>query len=181
VLSQARTYNPSAVLIEEAASGISLIQDLRSELSSIIGRKPLAGDKIMRMNAQTAHIANGAVFLPKEASWLADYEHELMMFPKGRYADQVDSTSQALEFIFTNGQFDLEGWKSLMDAQVYGRAPDNAGAEPRLVRVRLQAGEIKANSGRFVRPDENGIFWLTEREAQGVRFMPGARILRDDE
>jgi hypothetical protein len=34
--------------------------------------------------------------MPREAHWLADYLHELTVFPNGRYDDQVDSTSQAL-------------------------------------------------------------------------------------
>ena len=50
----------------------------------------------MRLHAQTATIENGFVHLPEEAHWLADYLHELTMFPAGRYDDQVDSTAQAL-------------------------------------------------------------------------------------
>jgi phage terminase large subunit-like protein len=53
----------------------------------------------MRAHAQTAMIENGFVFVPNQASWLAEYLHELETFPKGRYDDQVDSTSQALEWI----------------------------------------------------------------------------------
>jgi hypothetical protein len=34
------------------------------------------------------------------------YLHELMMFPKGRFDDQVDSTSQALAYIGTPTAFD---------------------------------------------------------------------------
>jgi hypothetical protein len=50
----------------------------------------------MRLHAQTATIENGFVHLPETAHWLADYLHELTMFPAGRYDDQVDSTAQAL-------------------------------------------------------------------------------------
>ncbi|MGA7323005.1 MAG: hypothetical protein WBX25_00630, partial [Rhodomicrobium sp.] len=46
--------------------------------------------------AQTATIENGFVHLPREAHWLADYLHEMTVFPNGRHDDQVDSTSQAL-------------------------------------------------------------------------------------
>ena len=34
--------------------------------------------------------------MPETAHWLADYLHELTMFPAGRYDDQVDSTATAL-------------------------------------------------------------------------------------
>jgi hypothetical protein len=73
-----------------------LIQELiEAGLSKVTRYKP-DGDKIMRLHAQTATIENGFVYLPREAPWLADYLHELTVFPNGRYDDQVDSTSQAL-------------------------------------------------------------------------------------
>ena len=53
----------------------------------------------MRMASQTARIEAGFVHVPAEAHWLADYLHELSVFPNGRYDDQVDSTSQALEWM----------------------------------------------------------------------------------
>jgi predicted phage terminase large subunit-like protein len=53
----------------------------------------------MRMHAQTAVIENGFVYLPREARWLADYVTEVTTFPRGKHDDQVDSTSQALEWI----------------------------------------------------------------------------------
>jgi predicted phage terminase large subunit-like protein len=36
---------------------------------------------------------------PKEAPWLGDYLKELAAFPGGKHDDQVDSTSQALEYL----------------------------------------------------------------------------------
>ena len=35
---------------------------------------------------------------PKEAGWLAEYLHELTVFPKGKHDDQVDSTAQMLDW-----------------------------------------------------------------------------------
>ena len=57
----------------------------------------------MRFNAQTAIIENGFVYLPREASWLADYLQEITTFPGSRYDDQADSTSQALAWVTLNG------------------------------------------------------------------------------
>jgi hypothetical protein len=37
--------------------------------------------------------------VPREAPWLAEYLHELSTFPNSKYDDQVDSTSQALDWI----------------------------------------------------------------------------------
>ena len=39
------------------------------------------------------------MYLPEKASWLAQYVHELVTFPKGKHDDQADSTSQALNWI----------------------------------------------------------------------------------
>jgi hypothetical protein len=55
-------------------------------------------DKIMRMHAQTAMIENGSVHLPEAAPWLAQYLHELTVFPRGKHDDQVDSTAQMLDW-----------------------------------------------------------------------------------
>src|SRR5262245_54496876 len=54
------------------------------------------GEKIMRMNAQTARIEAGSVLLPHRAAWLDEFRHEILAFPAGRYNDQVDALSQAL-------------------------------------------------------------------------------------
>jgi predicted phage terminase large subunit-like protein len=89
-------YAPSVVLIEDKASGTQLIQDLIEEgFSQVKGVKP-EGDKIMRLHAQTATIENGFVHIPANLHWVADYLHEMSVFPNGRYDDQVDSTAQAI-------------------------------------------------------------------------------------
>jgi len=99
VIEQCGVFGADIVLIEDKASGTQLIQDLvRDRVHPVRGVKP-DGDKVMRMHAQTAPIENGLVFLPKEAHWLAEYLHEMVTFPKGRYDDQVDSTAQALAWM----------------------------------------------------------------------------------
>jgi predicted phage terminase large subunit-like protein len=52
----------------------------------------------MRMHSVTSTIENGFVHIPEQASWLAEYVHEMTVFPNGRFDDQVDSTSQALDW-----------------------------------------------------------------------------------
>ncbi|MBV8505356.1 MAG: phage terminase large subunit [Alphaproteobacteria bacterium] len=46
----------------------------------------------------TAMIENGFVYIPETAPWLADYLHEMTVFPKGKHDDQVDSTAQFLDW-----------------------------------------------------------------------------------
>jgi predicted phage terminase large subunit-like protein len=88
-----------ALLIENKGSGMSLIQDL-SQLDIHAIRIVPVGDKIMRMNRQTARIEAGSVSLPVRAPWLDDFRSEIMAFPAGRHNDQVDALSQALDRAF---------------------------------------------------------------------------------
>jgi predicted phage terminase large subunit-like protein len=91
--------NDYALLIENKGSGTSLIQDLADQHIHAIAVEP-AGDKVMRMNQQTARIEAGSVWLPRQTPWLEDFKHEVMAFPAGRYTDQVDALSQALNRAF---------------------------------------------------------------------------------
>ena len=50
------------------------------------------------MNNVTGTIENGFVYLPDKAPWLQDFLHEISVFPKGKYDDQADSLSQALDW-----------------------------------------------------------------------------------
>ncbi len=109
-----RRHNANTVLIEDKASGTQLIQELRTQVYGIRAYNPPPGtDKIMRLHAQTAVFENGFVFLPRSEPWLADYVSEITSFPGSRYDDQVDSTSQALDYMrSSNG---VEIWSRLAD------------------------------------------------------------------
>ncbi len=96
-------FKPNKILVEDKASGTQLIQSLKDDrLPRVVPYSPPAGsDKIMRLHAQTAVFENGHVLLPKRAPWLAEYIAEITGFPGSRYADQVDSTTQALDYLQT--------------------------------------------------------------------------------
>jgi predicted phage terminase large subunit-like protein len=98
VFEQCQAFTASVVLIEDKASGTQLIQELVEQGLHAVTRYQPQSDKIMRMHAQTAMIENGFVHLPKEAGWLAEYLHELTVFPNGKHDDQVDSTAQMLDW-----------------------------------------------------------------------------------
>ncbi|MDQ7002968.1 MAG: phage terminase large subunit, partial [Ghiorsea sp.] len=92
-------WMPDALLIEDKASGQSLIQELKGETSHpIIAIKP-DGDKESRANAITSLFEAGRVFFPYDTPWLKALEAELFMFPLGKHDDQVDSISQALRYM----------------------------------------------------------------------------------
>jgi predicted phage terminase large subunit-like protein len=100
VIERARDRKPSAILIEDKASGQALLQDLLPEGLPLLGMDPrtLGGDKVMRVSAVSAMIEAGNVILPEYAPWLHDFEKECVFFPNAKHDDQVDSMSQYLNW-----------------------------------------------------------------------------------
>ncbi len=95
----AQRDKPSAIYIEDAASGQSLIQELRRETRLSIIPKRVDSDKVVRAYAVTPLIEAGRVFLPESAPWLLEFIEELSAFPNGEFDDEVDSTSMALRMM----------------------------------------------------------------------------------
>ena len=101
-ISLAELYNPTHVLIEDKGSGQSLIQVLRDEtLLPVIPIEPV-NDKVSRAIGATGPIESGKVYLPQTAPWLQAYEGELSIFPLAPHDDQVDSTSQFINWMRTS-------------------------------------------------------------------------------
>lgn len=95
----AAKWQPHAVLIEDKASGQSLIQELRAKTRlPVIAIEP-DGDKVTRALDVATTFEAGLVFFPEVATWLIDYEIELTIFPLAPHDDQVDSTSQFLRWV----------------------------------------------------------------------------------
>ncbi len=91
--------SPSAVPVEDKASGQSLIQELQRDTKIPVIPFKVDSNKIARAYAVTPLIEAGKVFLPENAPWLFDYIEELSAFPNAEHDDQVDSTTQALSFM----------------------------------------------------------------------------------
>ena len=77
---------------------VGLIQELIADGCHDVTRYQPTTDKVMRLNAQTTLIENGFVRIPENAPWLAEYLHELTVFPNGKHDDQADSTAQFLDW-----------------------------------------------------------------------------------
>jgi predicted phage terminase large subunit-like protein len=101
VLNQQRKFDQGNIIIEDKASGTQLIQDLQGAgVLNVHGIENIPGtDKTMRLYSVTPLFENGAVLLPKTAPWLNDYVAELTGFPGTKFDDQVDSTTQALQYL----------------------------------------------------------------------------------
>jgi predicted phage terminase large subunit-like protein len=105
VIEQAKKHKPHKILIEDKSSGIPLIQELKSlGICGIEAYKSNPGcDKYFRLGAQSIKFESGLVHLPSDAPWLDDYVRELTGFPGTKYDDQVDSTTQAIEYLGERG------------------------------------------------------------------------------
>lgn len=99
VLQQFTRWTPSAVLIEDKASGQSLIQSCRARTRIPVIAVPVRRDKVARVNEVAPWIEAGRVFLPTIATWLDETIHELIAFPFAPHDDIVDSVTQALAWI----------------------------------------------------------------------------------
>jgi hypothetical protein len=50
------------------------------------------------LHSVSSTVENGFVYIPTQAEWLSQHLHEMAVFPNGKFDDQVDSTSQALDW-----------------------------------------------------------------------------------
>jgi predicted phage terminase large subunit-like protein len=102
----ASRWSPKIILIEDKASGTQLIQELKAK--GIHQAKPYlpppGSDKIVRLHMQTPQFESGCVLLPSRSPWLDDYRSELLAFPGSKYDDQVDSTTQTLDYLSSIGR-----------------------------------------------------------------------------
>jgi predicted phage terminase large subunit-like protein len=94
VVALAETWKPHAVLIEDKASGQSLVQELKSGTRLPVLPVKVTGDKVARAAAATPTVEAGRVYLPSGVPWLDDFLAELSSFPAGKYDDFVDTVTQ---------------------------------------------------------------------------------------
>lgn len=102
VIAQTEKFAPEVILMEDKASGQSLLQDLKRETQlPLVGQMP-QGDKWSRLVRVSPLIEGGKVALPHEAVWLADFLTQLLEFPQGAHDDMVDAFSQYLNWVRTS-------------------------------------------------------------------------------
>lgn len=99
VVEHAARWRPELILMEDKASGQSLLQELRQETPLPLKAVLPKLDKISRFAAVSALIEAGKVFLPQESPWLAGFEQELLRFPNAMHDDQVDALTHALHWL----------------------------------------------------------------------------------
>ncbi|MFI4983945.1 MAG: phage terminase large subunit [Rickettsiales bacterium] len=104
VIDLAEKHEVTAILIEDKVSGQVLIQELATKLAAPIISIMPKGDKFTRFIHTLALFEARRVSLPINASWLSAFESELFAFPQTKHDDQVDSTTQFLNWALRKSQ-----------------------------------------------------------------------------
>ncbi len=101
VESVASAWGATSILMEDKGSGTQYIQT-RSDKAPcpVIAISVNNDSKEFRMDGVSPMFEGGKVWVPErsEKGWHADYEAELLGFPNAKYDDQVDMTSQYLNW-----------------------------------------------------------------------------------
>lgn len=91
-------WKPKVVLIEQAGSGRSLIQDLLRKQR--VQTKPITPvKKELRAHSVTPYFEQRRVFFPRNAGFMHDFVIEHIEFPSGSHDDQVDTTTMSIEYL----------------------------------------------------------------------------------
>lgn len=102
VLRNILEVNPdyNAILIEDKANGTAVINTLEDEFTGIVPINP-KDSKVSRLYAVSPMFEAGNVWIPDDSvsNWVADYLKEMIKFPKATNDDQVDMTTQFLNWI----------------------------------------------------------------------------------
>jgi predicted phage terminase large subunit-like protein len=96
-------WHPEAVLVEDKASGQSLLQTLQRDTLIPLLAISVERDKVSRLNAVSPLFESKRVHVPDNAPWTSEYVSELCSFPNAPNDDQVDMTSQALAYLRQRG------------------------------------------------------------------------------
>jgi hypothetical protein len=121
-------------------------------------------DKVMRLHAQTALIENCFVRIPEDAPWLAEYLHELTVFPKGKHDDQADSTAQFLDWYKNPGPNDGYFEWLRMEAEAI-RGPQKVRKRVRVLLKGPPYMQVQTLSNRHLEVSPDGTIELSAEDA----------------
>jgi predicted phage terminase large subunit-like protein len=91
-------FLPNQILIEDKASGQSLVQAFKRKTRLPVKAVKVDRDKKARLNAVSGYFQAQRIYLPEGESWVTDVDggfiQEITTFPSAAHDDQVDSTTQ---------------------------------------------------------------------------------------
>lgn len=114
------SYNPEFFIIEDKASGQSLIPELQKRSMPIIPYKP-EKDKSFRLHATTPYFQAGRVFVPKGKRWAEEVIEEVCSFNprlKNQRDDYTDTVSMAILWMRDQFKIDNDGYSNRWDEDV---------------------------------------------------------------
>ncbi|MFG1193142.1 phage terminase large subunit [Xanthobacter flavus] len=107
----AKAHSPHIVLVEDMNAGLLVADTLKRAGPCLDTIRPTQS-KEQRLLRCLAAFHSMKVRLPREAPWLEDFLAQLLAFPGSRHDDQVDATSQALNFAicYFQGEIKIKGF-----------------------------------------------------------------------
>lgn len=93
-------YHPKFIHIENVAYQLALIQQLFKEGIPVREFKPTK-DKVARASTASVFYEAGRIYHPRIATWLPEFEDELLLFPMAKHDDQVDTVSMICDALST--------------------------------------------------------------------------------
>ena len=117
-----RLSNFSSIYIENKASGISLIQQLRAEGLPIMELQPtvhneflkkdIVADKYTRFLEVEAEIDSGNVWIPESAPWMPEFERQCEAFTGGKQDEKDDAVDSLLYSLKVSKKYAVSDWES---------------------------------------------------------------------
>lgn len=103
-MAQQKKYKPDRIIIENKASGQSLIQDMRASKIPVFPFQP-DRDKVARAHVVASVVEKKRVWLPLKKKFAAELLQECLEFPRGAHDDMVDTMVMAL--LYLKRRYDL--------------------------------------------------------------------------
>jgi predicted phage terminase large subunit-like protein len=98
----ARRFEIEYLAVEKDGLGLGLVQTLKKR-NILVKAIKARGSKEARSETAEIRMAAGQVYFPHGAPFLWELEQELIHFPKGEYADQVDALAHAARLVQHRG------------------------------------------------------------------------------
>lgn len=113
----AEKWNPQVVLVEDKASGQSILQELKRQTRIPLLAYKVDKDKVARANSVTPVLESGLIYLPEQTNWVYDFIESLSLFPNGAHDDDVDSFTMCLDYL-TRGTSGIYEWTRILAERV---------------------------------------------------------------
>lgn len=118
------------ILVEDKASGISLIQDLQRAHLPVRAYNPGRADKVQRLSIVANIIAHKRVWIPESTQrkgyvrdWAEGFVSQICSFPEATHDDYVDACTQGLRYLRDAGFLDIDPAPAYDDDDYYDAKP----------------------------------------------------------